>query len=464
MTIFGINFTDLWENISGFTTLFVVAFAIVIFMWLIYKTIKKVSHRASQTKQPSHPVAKKLDKRSTPSHNPFIHGNPVAPEQLIGRDGELRRIAGRIITGQSTIITGSPRSGKTSVLQGLMLAPNEERAKTLYGDTVNKLIFSYLDVFKATQFNKAQFWESVLEPLQKRIVANTPLFKAYQMCQNRQFETNEVENLISEINQANWRLVLLIDEFDKFLDNTILTENQGEFFANLRALVVSPDNQGALVLVITSSLSRSQLNNETLKSSNGSPYFNIMDEFVLGALSESEVDELLAQGNFTDDDCGFIKDIAGGHPYLLQVVASTLWESYEDGNEDNFAKQQRVKDYFYLKVKETLKNIWDSWDQEKQSIFMSVALVHLEKLGIKFPKEVDIKSISNSLSLKASSLIELERYGFLRRDDKMHGGWRVYPGIFLLFIIDIFKPEYRDKLSNKAWEKLSTPKSYKRFF
>ncbi len=46
----------------------------------------------------------------------------------------------------------------------------------------------------------------------------------------------------------------------------------------------------------------------------------------------------------------------------------------------------------------------------------------------------------------------------------MRGGWRVYPSIFLLFIISRLKPEYRDKLSNSAWDKLFTPKFYKRFF
>lgn len=248
----------------------------------------------------------------------------------------------------------------------------------------------------------------------------------------------------------------MIDEFDLLLDNPILTENQGEFFANLRALLVSPSSQGALVLVMTSSLSRSQLNNEAPKSGRGSPYFNFMDEIILGALPELKVDELLAQGKpyFTDEDCRFIKDIAGGYPYFLQVAASILWESYEEGNEN---ERQRIKNVFSSEVEETLTTIWNAWDKEKQSIFMSVALMHLEKLGIKFPKKVDIKSINQSLSYKMSSLTELGNYGFLRRDDNMRSGWQVYPDIFLCFVMSILKPEYRDKLSNKAvWENLAT--------
>ncbi|RKZ52047.1 MAG: hypothetical protein DRR00_09660 [Candidatus Parabeggiatoa sp. nov. 3] len=82
-----------------------------------------------------------------------------------------------------------------------------------------------------------------------------------------------------------------------------------------------------------------------------------------------------------------------------------------------------MKDIFYSKVEETLTNIWKAWDKERQSTFISVALIHIDKLGVKLPKTVDIKSISETLS--HSSLIELERYGFLRKDDEMRGGWRV---------------------------------------
>ena len=49
--------------------------------------------------------------------NPFFCGNPVPPDQFIGRRREVHRIAGRIANrGQSTAIVGEPRSGKTSLL------------------------------------------------------------------------------------------------------------------------------------------------------------------------------------------------------------------------------------------------------------------------------------------------------------------------------------------------------------
>lgn len=48
--------------------------------------------------------------------NPFFYGNPVSPDQFIGRRREVRRITGRIVNqGQSTAVVGEPRSGKTSL-------------------------------------------------------------------------------------------------------------------------------------------------------------------------------------------------------------------------------------------------------------------------------------------------------------------------------------------------------------
>jgi hypothetical protein len=137
-----------------------------------------------------------------PSDNPFVSGNPVPPEQLIGRYRELRRIARSIVTGQSTLITGSPHCGKTSVLHYIRVAPEEtERANALYGDEAEKLIFSYLDAgICGPQFDQAKFWENVLEqPIQEHLLAQeteyTPLSQAYHSCQEKNFEAHELQKL-----------------------------------------------------------------------------------------------------------------------------------------------------------------------------------------------------------------------------------------------------------------------------
>ncbi len=397
-----------------------------------------------------------------PHNNPFIYGNPVAPAKLLGRKRELRQIAGRIYTGQSSIITGLPRSGKTSVLEYLN-AP-EKRAE-LYGDKADKLIFSYWDACTCSpEFTQAQFWEYVLKPIQERIApqnTNSPLDKAYETCQANDFEPYELEKLIAEIKKANCKLLILIDEFDQILDSSFSLYTP-DFLGGLRSQVQR--GKGALVLVITANISRSQLNEETRhfrKSETGSDYLNHLEEIVLGALSNSEIDELLHQGDihFTDDDRRFIKDIAGGYPYLLEVAASILWEIYEE-KKVLINPHQHVKRELYLKVADTLNAIWKSWPQlmikehftSLQKVVISVALAEVKKWKINFKKQgINIDHITKRFNGKEAELRQLERYGFLIKDTAILGGWRIYPKIFLPFSIQ--KLEGYDDLKDLVVQK-----------
>ncbi len=383
-------------------------------------------------------------------NNPFIYGNPVAPDQLLGRKRELRQIAGRIYTGQSSIITGSPRSGKTSVLEYL-IAP--EKQVELYGDRADKLIFSSLDAYTmAAEFDQSQFWEAALAPLKERISADNSaqsLSETYQFCQDNKFGSFVLEKLIAQIRKKHWQLVIIIDGFDILLHHPIL--NRVEFFGGLRKL--ASRSQGALTLVITSNASQTRLHQETqLFNLTGSPYFNFMGEIILGALNDAEINKLLHSSDidFTDNDSDFIKGIAGGHPYLLQVAASVLWETYENQLHEG-VRQQYVLQEFYLKVKDMLNGTWQSWDEEMHNAVTSVVLAHLENLKIVFPKKyVDIKSIISSIPSK-TNLEVLERYGLLIKDRRIRGGWGVYPTILLLhFLLDKLKPEYRRQLPDNT--------------
>jgi AAA+ ATPase superfamily predicted ATPase len=369
-----------------------------------------------------------------PHNNPFIYGNPVAHDQLLGRKRELWQIAGRIYTGQSSIITGSPRSGKTSVLEYL-IAP--EKQVELYGDRADELIFSFLDAYTwAAEFDNVQFWEAALAPLKERISADnsaTSLSETYQICQDNKFGSFVLEKLIAQTKQKNWQLVLMIDEFDVLLDRPHL--NNTEFFGGLRQL--ASRSRGALVLVMTTNISLTELHQQTKPFRSGSPYFNFLDEIVLGPLSDSDVEELLRQGDtdFSDDDRRFIKKITGEHPYLLQVAASALWESYKNGNEDDpIKRQQQAKQDFYDRTKATLNDIWQSWLPTTRKAFIAVALIKLETLRTSLKiQPIDIKGFINDEPGFKQALEELEKQGFVKDEN---GAWQVHPTIFLDFIAD----------------------------
>lgn len=387
--------------------------------------------------------------------NPFIYGNPVEPDQLIGRHKELHKIAGRINTGQSTIIVGSVCSGKTSVLRYLS---SPKKYTELYGNQNKNLIFSYLDAHTfAPQVDQVRFWDEAFKPLQDCIdtsndSALSELSKAYQTCQEKQFGNFEVEKLISQIKQMNWQLVLMIDEFDVLLHHPLL--NRADFFGNLRNRFSL--SNGALTVIIASNIPLSQLHEETRHfSSTGSPYFNAMQEIILAPLSEVDINKLLDQGKpwFTDTDRCFIKNIAGGHPYLLQVAASILWEIYEN---ESINRQQLVRQKFYTQIADnTLKEMWQRWSEDTRQDFTAAVLKYLNQQQIALKQSVDFNKlqqieIEKLMLPKEGKLLldKLKRYGFVA-DDYSSKDWWGFPNIFLDLVIENKLREFSHKQADE---------------
>ena len=357
---------------------------------------------------------------------------------------------------------GSPRSGKTSMLEYLR-AP--ETQATLYNDETERLIFSYLDIsIYGPRKDKTQFWDHALKPLQDYLSPDTTppsLLKAYQICEDNKFGTYVLEKLLAQMKLANWRLVLMIDGFDVLLHHPIL--NDVEFFGGLRTLA---SRYKALALVVTTNIRLSQLEKETQHYSRAaSPYFNFLEEIILGPLPNAEIDKLLVQEgtHFSDDDLRFIKEIAGGHPYLLQVAASVLWYFYESPEEDSVKRQQRAGSEFYNKVEDTLKNIWQLTLQNTQETFISIVLAHLkdqphtlltstiyinelQKAG------VDIEKRIAEINAKPYEINELQKYGFIVKNERILGGWQIYPQILLDFVIKNKLYEVREQQSPQVSE------------
>ncbi|RKZ73365.1 MAG: hypothetical protein DRR19_31065 [Candidatus Parabeggiatoa sp. nov. 1] len=361
-------------------------------------------------------------------------------------------MARRINSGQSTLVTGSPRSGKTSVLEYLM-AP--EKQTELYDNDADKLIFSYWDACDCKHnFNLNQFWARVLKPLEEYINAQAPnsaIANCYQVCKENGFDSYQLEKLIAEIKKINKRLVLIIDEFDSLLNPSFALYSP-EFFGGLRTL--SSRGKGAFVLVVTANISRSRFREETqqFQSEKGSPYLNFMEAVYLGKLSDSDINELLHRGKtfLKKKDNLFIKQIAGAHPYLLQVAASTLWQICENSQKTSFIKKlffdryqpNKIQELFYGKVRGILDDIWKSWDEQMQEAFIAITSTQTEDIKEVFEKRnLDVEALFNQIPDFKDELKELERYGFTQEDNKINGGWQILPNVFLLFIPDKLKPK-----------------------
>ncbi len=373
--------------------------------------------------------------------NPFFYGNPVPPDQFLDRRRELRRIAGRIVNrGQSSAIVGELDSGKTSLL--LYLSAPETRTK-LYGESEERLLFSYMDAQTlGGEFSQAQFWEHGLRPLHEQVIApnpDSPLAQAYQMCRENEFGCFVLERLFAQMGPTGWRLVLMLDEFDLLLYHPVL--NCAEFFGSLRSL--ASRSRGALALVIASRRSLASLNKDTQQfSRTGSPYFNFFAEIVLGMLPNEYVTELLrrAGDRFTAEDRRFIKEVTGGHPYLVQVAASALWEVYEEGEGDSSRRRQHTRQSLYDEAAQTLDDVWRLWPSETRRALTAVALVHInaleEREKLLEKHKFDVQQLVREIDDFDPELRSLEKQGFVAQDEAIPGGWRVRPQVLLWWLVD----------------------------
>jgi hypothetical protein len=389
--------------------------------------------------------------------NPFFYGNPVPPDQFIDRRKELRRIIGRILNqGQSTAVVGEPRSGKTSLLDYLA-APE---ARQLYDACEKRLVFSYLDAHTLSgKFSQAQFWEMALHPLHEPAIVpkpDSPLAKAYEMCRENDFGAFVLERFLAQMALTVWRLVLMLDEFDVLLHHPIL--NSAEFFGSLRSL--ASRSRGSLALIIASRRPLESLNKDTQQfSRTGSPYFNFLDEITLGPWPNKDVAALLrlARDRFTTDDHRFIAEVTGGHPYLLQVAASELWEAYEEGQRDPNRRRQQAGQSLYDEAALTLGDTWRLWSPATRRAFTAVALAY-----IPMQSRLHVERLVRDMPDLELELRALAKQGFVAEDATIPGGWRVRPGAFLWWLADELvrmvrrEVPFEEWLRKQEWEGLLT--------
>jgi len=392
--------------------------------------------------------------------NPFFYGPPVPPDQFMDRRRELRRIAGRIVNqGQSTAVVGEPRSGKTSLLEYLAVP----ETRNLYDASGKRLVFSYLDAHAlGSKFSQAQFWEVALHPLQERAITpnpDSPLAQAYQMCRENDFGCFVLERFLAQMELTIWRLVLMLDEFDVLLHHPIL--NCAEFFGGLRSL--ASRSRGTLALVIASRRPLTSLNEATQQfSRTGSPYFNFLDEITLGPWPDKDVAELLrrAKDRFTTDDRRFIAEVAGGHPYLLQVAAYDLWEAYEEGEKDPDRRRQQAGQSLYDEAAKTLGDTWWQWPPATRRALTVVALAHIPKLLEQ--RQFYVERLIHDLRDLGPELRMLTKQGFVAEEEAIPGGWRVRPVAFLWWLADELvrtvrdEPSFEEWLRKQEWEGLLT--------
>ncbi|MBN1487117.1 MAG: ATP-binding protein [Anaerolineae bacterium] len=379
-------------------------------------------------------------------YSPFIYGRPVKPQEFWGRSHELRTIFNRLRNGESTAVVGEPHIGKTSLL--LKLADLETQQEFLGRDS-QTLIFSSLDLHPiGNDYNPTAFWAEVLEPLatwpDKAVLAQL-------LCSvsDSGYARRQLERLFIHLGRHGYRLVLLLDEFERLLTHKNFQEPA--FFGLLRSLAT---RTGGLAIVIASRLSVSQMN---LRGrgllDTGSPFFNIMIDVRMRPFEVLTVKKFLDQTSdiFNQYDRWFIYHISGRHPFLLQTLAATLFET------DSPRRYPRAALDFYKRLVFHFDDLWQGMDNRARTTAVLLAFLELlQDTGAGYQAVETIDDFGAGLRrVSELALAEPVGQGADMNDTPSviwrGESWRVGCYAFVWWVSDVFIAQTRHISACKLW-------------
>ncbi len=264
---------------------------------------------------------------AVPARNPFIAGSWVRGEDFFGRGGLLREM----LEGErhSLWVLGGRRLGKTSLLKELEHRVQKSRDTpfvALYwdlqgsGDARGLADTLLASVEDSEPFRRAT--DMLVEDMESLPVADM------------------LASLVRRTLRSGWRLLLLVDEAEELL---VVGRGDASVLARLRR-VLSRGSEVRTVITGTRLLARV----DEQAALPTSPFLQgFIPPVYLTPLAPDEGRSLLARGGFTPADTETVLERAACHPFLVQLIASRLFESRDLAvTLDQLAADEMVANYF----------------------------------------------------------------------------------------------------------------------
>jgi len=306
--------------------------------------------------------------------NPFTPYSPVSPAYFVGREREVQGILDHLASAAlgSSAISGERRIGRTSLLhyltERLSEVPLQEQFLPLY-----------MDCQSVPRFTPTHFWQRVLRLLESKIT-NDSLGKAMaKLLGQEEISCTDFEIVSDRIYEDGQTLVLLLDEFEWVVrTDPANVEMTHDFLSGLRALINRVPKGLALVIGAVHPLDRLCEGIEF----RGSPFGNIFLQLRLRPFTEAEVDQFFTRMlkdtglEFTEDERNYVKQVAGGHPLLLQTASSLLFESrMRVGPIENY---WAISKRFAEQASHHFKSLWEASTEGEKTLLLAIATRDLD--------------------------------------------------------------------------------------
>lgn len=288
------------------------------------------------------------------AHNPYLHrGVLTGYADLVGRRAELAECFSLIASGdspQNVSLYGDRWIGKSSLLMAV------QRRLPESVPSAADYVCAHLDV------------QGIGTPR----TFYSRLAGALAMAgQRRDLRVNEtaaaLRDAVETLSRSS-RLVVLLDGFDAITRNPNFPV---EFFSFLRSLPLMIGSR--LGWVLTSSRRLTEVCHSTAVQ--GSPFFNIFSDRLLGALTQDEAYELIvdrsrAAGHSLEPFASAIEEVAGRTPLFLQMVCSYAYEQAEahGGRVDMAGVRQKFKE----ESRSNLEHLWSRLSDVERAALRAV--------------------------------------------------------------------------------------------
>ena len=328
------------------------------------------------------------------TRNPFIVGSFVRGEDFFGRQGLL----GDVLEGerQQIWVLGGRRLGKTSLLRELELRVQKSRE--------TPFVALYWDLQGSGDSR------GLAETLLSSVEDSEPFSRATDLSVE-DLESLPIAEMLATIVRrtvrSGWRLLLLLDEAEELL---VVGRSDPAVLARLRR-VLSRGPDVRTVLTATRLLAR--LDDEA--SLPTSPFLHgFIPPVYLTPLGLEEGRALLARGGFDPADAEVLLQRTACHPFLLQLLASRLFESRDlAATLEQITADEMVANYFSVD--------FSTLEEGERALLSQVA-----REGTSTRRELSL-ALGRTEDALEMPIYALSMLGYLRRDGE---GWKLGSWLF----------------------------------
>lgn len=272
----------------------------------------------------------------------FAQNFPVSGRRFFGRHRSMAELKDSIATGTAAGIFGLRKVGKTSLLKEI------ERRASENGDIV-----IYIDLLRVpadVSDTRWIYWKIAFELSDRLVRAGLKLSVSrlggkfadfldipsdYPVATAFDSELTQALRVMRAIQVTpRPRIVLMLDEIERVLPNSLGKEGFTgffEFFGYLRGVAQESND---FVLIVTGA--NASIAEASQFSSRDNPVFNFFKEIYLPLLQPEETRQMvqtLGRGmgmHFSPVSCDLIHELTGGHPFFSRQFCSFLSDRYSD--------------------------------------------------------------------------------------------------------------------------------------